>query len=349
VHEFKRPDEVVDEFYGSPAVANDHVYFMTRYGTYCLGGKDKPAASPAAAEATASVGATAGDGKPRLLIVPGDLTVRPGEPVAFTARLLDADGPGFKPVKAEWSVKGIKGTMSPEGAFRVAPEPQFAAGIVTAKAEGIEATARLRVAPAPPFTEDFESYEPGSVPPGWVGVGRKTEIAERDGSKVLRKLSKKEFPSPPFMRVYAFMGLPIPDGCTVQCDMLGTPRGERFRPDMGLVALRYELTIQGIGKNVRLESWGSIPRLRTELPFEFAPDKWYTMKLDVAVEETQAKVRGKVWPRGEAEPEAWTIEVTDPTPNREGAVALYAYSPGTTPKSDGPEVYFDNLKVTPHE
>jgi hypothetical protein len=104
-----------------------------------------------------------------------------------------------------------------------------------------------------------------------------------------------------------------------------------------------------MGKALRLETWGAEPRIRREVPFEFSPNTWYSMKLDVVVEEEQARVRGKVWPRGEAEPPDWMIEVVDQTPNREGAVGLYAYSPGTTPKSDGPEVYFDNLKVTPHE
>ncbi len=52
-----------------------------------------------------------------------------------------------------------------------------------------------------------------------------------------------------------------------------------------------------------------------------------------------ALVRGKVWPKGEAEPQAWTIEKTDTIPHLEGSPGIYA---------DGiSEVYFDNLTVYP--
>ena len=35
----------------------------------------------------------------------------------------------------------------------------------------------------------------------------------------------------------------------------------------------------------------------------------------------------------------------DPHPNREGSAGIYGYSVGTTSKSDGPEILFDNFKV----
>jgi hypothetical protein len=57
-------------------------------------------------------------------------------------------------------------------------------------------------------------------------------------------------------------------------------------------------------------------------------------------------LRGKVWPRDEAEPAAWTIEVTDPMPYVAGSPGIYAYSTGVTQDSPGTEVFFDNVKVT---
>jgi len=53
------------------------------------------------------------------------------------------------------------------------------------------------------------------------------------------------------------------------------------------------------------------------------------------------KVQGKVWPRGETEPQAWTVEKVDAIGHREGAPGLYA-----DPSS---EIYFDNLKVTANQ
>ena len=63
------------------------------------------------------------------------------------------------------------------------------------------------------------------------------------------------------------------------------------------------------------------------------------------LEGEKARLRAKVWPRGEAEPESWNIDVIDPNPNRDGSAGIYGYSVGTTSKSDGPEILFDNFKV----
>ncbi len=74
------------------------------------------------------------------------------------------------------------------------------------------------------------------------------------------------------------------------------------------------------------------------------------MKLTVTVKGDKAIARGKVWPRDEPEPEKWTIEVEDSTPNRQGAPALYGYSTGIQgPTSPGTEIWYTNVKVTPNK
>ena len=62
------------------------------------------------------------------------------------------------------------------------------------------------------------------------------------------------------------------------------------------------------------------------------------MKLKVDADDSQAKIFGKVWKTGEAEPEGWTIEATDPHPNMSGSPGLYVYA--TT------DCMFDNVVVT---
>ena len=57
--------------------------------------------------------------------------------------------------------------------------------------------------------------------------------------------------------------------------------------------------------------------------------------------ENQVTLRGKVWPRGEAEPAEWQIEASDATPNRVG-------SPGMFGNSQDAEFYIDNISVTPN-
>ena len=50
------------------------------------------------------------------------------------------------------------------------------------------------------------------------------------------------------------------------------------------------------------------------------------MKLRVDPTPARVTVRGKVWPKAEAEPAAWTIEYEDPSGILTGAPGLYADS-----------------------
>ena len=62
------------------------------------------------------------------------------------------------------------------------------------------------------------------------------------------------------------------------------------------------------------------------------------MKLRVDPAGNHALVRGKFWPRGEQEPEEWTIRMTDHAPHTHG-------SPGLFGKSEVGEIFVDNIKV----
>jgi hypothetical protein len=78
--------------------------------------------------------------------------------------------------------------------------------------------------------------------------------------------------------------------------------------------------------------------------FPWEADKWYHLKLEVRNESGGSGVvaRGNVWPRGEAEPAAWTVERRDRSPNLSGSVGIYA-------DAQPVEVFFDNLEVRKSE
>jgi hypothetical protein len=59
-------------------------------------------------------------------------------------------------------------------------------------------------------------------------------------------------------------------------------------------------------------------------------------------------VRGKVWLKDTAEPEAWTIELIDPCPNESGSPGIHATATAITSSSKGTEILFDNVKITPN-
>ena len=133
---------------------------------------------------------------------------------------------------------------------------------------------------------------------------------------------------------------------TIQVDLMGT-KNKRRLPDMGLIANRYTLDMQGRHQRLQIRSWASDLRMAKTSDFPWETDVWYTMKMQVEVVEgrsdiptsTPAKaiIRGKVWRTGEPEPEDWTLIAEDPRPNREGSPGIYGYS--------ATEIYYDNLKV----
>ncbi len=342
---FQRPDGAVEEIFGSPAIVNGRVYFMTRYAVFCLGKPGQTAKSGQPDPGPQETAVAEPGSKGSLQLVPAEVTLPPGGKVKFKALQFDSVGSLPTSVSVEWSVKGVPGKVGSDGTFTASGEQAYSAGLVSAKGDaGLSATARVRITPSLPIHEDFESIKTGTVPPGWVGVGAKTQVVEQDG-KVLKKLASKARPSPPFMRLRAYATPPIGGGYTVQADLLGKLARKRFKPDMGLINSRYRFIMMGMRKKLRIETWSPLPRLRHDVAFPWNPESWYRAKFAVKLEGDQARIRAKVWPKGEAEPDTWNIEVMDPHPNREGSAGIYGYSVGTTSKSDGPEILFDNFKV----
>ena len=79
--------------------------------------------------------------------------------------------------------------------------------------------------------------------------------------------------------------------------------------DIGIVAQRYELVLFGSHQRLELQPWQPETQRTARVPFTWTKDAWYTMKLEVQnLGGGKVRARGKVWPRGEAEPAAWTIE-----------------------------------------
>ena len=115
-------------------------------------------------------------------------------------------------------------------------------------------------------------------------------------------------------------------------------------PDMGLINQRYTLDMMGNEMQLQLRSWTSRRELRfaKSEPFKWKLKTWYVLKLRVDNQDGKALVRGKVWPRGEREPEKWTVEATDATPNTHG-------SPGLFGNSLNSEILIDNVKVYANE
>jgi len=135
---------------------------------------------------------------------------------------------------------------------------------------------------------------------------------------------------------------------TIQSDVMIHSHSGKF-PNAGLIGQRYALNLIGNQQQLRLGTGSPQPdRLSAKVPFEARPDVWYTMKLKVTTpgetaspqpDRLSAKVEGKIWPKDEPEPEAWSVMAEDLAPQLTGSPGLFGNV------TDG-ELFYDHLTVT---
>jgi hypothetical protein len=236
----------------------------------------------------------------------------------------------------------MKGDIKPDGTF-TASSDQAQAGLVKAMVGNLTGAARVRVVGVPPYSDDFESYPVDGGPLHWVNLTGKYVVRELEGKKVLMKQ-----PTPPiFKRARAFVGWHTLSNYTAEVDVRATSK-RRQQGDAGVVAQRYTLVLFGNDQRLELQSWQPETERTVKVPFEWKPNTWYRLKLEVqTLADGKVRVRGKAWMVGEAEPEKWMIEKIDAMGNLHGSPGIY----GDTGVDGSPtnEVYFDNFKVTPNK
>jgi outer membrane protein assembly factor BamB len=324
------------EIYGSPAIAYGRIFFATEGGLYCLGdGKTPVRRELRSVKAPGHLARGQGDAA-WLQVVPADVLVAPGETVRFRLRALDDALRPLTMVKGTWSLDGLAGEVSETGELTVDGQRPFQAGRLVVKVGKVEAAARVRVVAPLPWSEDFESMENGKSPSHWIGAAGKFVAAEKNGGKVLRKAPRERG----LNRSALYMGPSSLSNYTIQADVLATKEGRR-RADVGLIAGGYTLDLMGAHQKLEIRSWAAELRMAEEMPFEWEMDTWYRMKLMVVSGPEKAVVRGKVWPRDEPEPEAWTTTAEDPLPIQGGSPGLVSYTPV--------DAYYDNIQVMVNE
>lgn len=335
---FKNPDGSATQINGSPAIADGRIFLPTNNMLYAIGtsaGKGvalKPTLPPIE-KAPAGAKAT------HLQIVPAEVALKPGAGQTFVARTYDAHGRLIGETEAEWSAQGLRGEISGAGALKLSSENTAQGGVVTAKAAGLEAKSQVRVMPAVPYEDDFNSYDLKSFPAGFPATRGRFAVAELEGEKVLFKTSANLRSA----KTRIYFGDPEASGYTMQIDILGKEKARRL-PDAGLISHRYTLDIQGGKQRIGLITWNSeVNRFSKTVKFRFDPDIWYRMKLRVEPSEENGptKIMAKVWKRDEPEPDAWTLEAVDEVGNAHGSPGIYGYALS--------DIYYDNLKVTPND
>jgi outer membrane protein assembly factor BamB len=324
----------------APAVARGRVYVTSMHATYAIGPKMAPAgASPN--PVTSAKPASLPSGVPAaLLVTPTELILKPGEPIALAVRAFDANGAEVAPPgPATWALDGLKGTLT-EGKFTADAAAQPQAGLVKATVGTLVGAARIRVVPDLPWSFDFEDGR-DAPPPQWANATNKFAVRDLEGNKVLVKLAENDFAFA--KRCRPFFGSPELTNYTIEADVRALER-RRQMGDIGVVAQRYELVLFGNHQRLELQPWQPETKRTMSIPFKWEKDTWYTIKLEVqSLDASKVRARGKVWPKGQPEPQAWTIERTDPIGSHKGSPGIYADAPSR--KDGGSELYYDNIKV----
>jgi hypothetical protein len=323
-----RPEKII----GSVAVSNGRVFVVSEKGLYAIGKKsnnNSKTASPTAEGAAVSANPVT-----HVQVVPTELILKPGDKVNFRGRLFDSQGNFIREEPAAtWSLDQLKGTVT-NGQLTVAGDAINQAGWVKATVDGITGTANVRVFPPLPWNETFDSVAVNAAPASWVSMTMKFGVRDQNGNKVLAKLTEG---SSLLSRSRAYIGPSDLSNYTVESDVMATTR-RRQQGDAGVIAQRYVLTLYGNSQMLHLEPWQPETTRSKTMPYAWKPDAWYRLKLQVEnLPDGKARARGKVWPVGETEPAAWTIERIDPIPNRQGAPGIFGNGLA--------ELYFDNVKV----
>ena len=337
-----------DESHGSPICADGRIYLPTTGRLYCLADPSKTAAEEPMPERPEERPVDADLAPAYLQVIPADALVKPGEPVSFRTRLFNSIGQRLDDAsEVKFTIDGISGPIAPDD--KIDAEGNFVPGnghhavqVTATTADGLTGSARVRIVPPLPWKFDFEDIalgnnKLGDPPITWVGCRYRHVIREVDGNKVMVKVTT----IPKGTRSRCWFGQSELSDYTITADVKGAIKDGKM-PDIGLIAQRYALDLQGANQSLQIRSW--VPQLRMARTIDFAwePDTWYRMKFRAESTPTKAILRGKVWKRDEAEPADWLVEAEDLSPNLNG-------SPGLFGNAKDAEIMLDNIEVSPND
>ena len=338
---------------GTPAICEGRLYLHTTKQLYCwnfsyskIMGKEWPKVDQG----------TSGEAY-EIRTIPTDVLLQPSQNKKLRFEALDEKGHILSEIKKTNFSKFIPATAK----VKTEMDAQFKDDTISA-AKGAKTSAgawkggngelagifRGRVLDQLPFNENFETYnavinskiDPGekfAFPPlPWIGARFKWEVREIDGNKALRKTLDRVL----FQRAMTFIGHPELSNYVMQADVM-TDGNRRIKSDVGLVNQRYLIVLKGNANQLEVSS--NQERLKVSVPYKVKYKTWYTLKSWVDLQsDGTAIVKGKVWPKGEDEPNEWTIEVPHKKGHVKGAPGLFGFSP----QSQKP-VYVDNISIIP--
>ncbi len=317
---------------GSPIVSHGRIYLPTTAGLFCLGDEEvQPSmgpVEPAAAERPLGENPQLA----QLQLIPAEAIVEQGSTLPLQVVAFNSLGQRLDslPTDLTFEVTGDGGTVDSDGVFHTSGQNAHQAAVVTVRSGSISHQARLRVIPKLPWAFDFSS---GEVPVTWIGARYRHEARTIDGNPMMVKITT----IPKGTRSQTWMGPTDLSDYTVTADVKAAAGASKL-PDIGLINGRYTLDLMGESQQLQIRTWTAQLRMAKSVPLQWQADTWYTLKVQAKVENGEAIIHGKVWPRDQAEPSEWTLTATDEAPNHHG-------SPGLFGNATNAEIFIDNVTV----
>jgi outer membrane protein assembly factor BamB len=347
--------------YGSPIGYNGKLYVQTDKKLYCFGRKGN---NPGLArESEETPWPKAGVAK-QLQIVPYESLLKPGDQQTFRVRSLDANGfvvsENVDMKSAKWEsyvpptalVKAYaKAKFDANGMLIADADNVPSAGQFQATAGDLKGYIKVRIMSSLPLKQDFESFElsntttnsvepptPFAYPPlPWSGARFRFEVRQapgEGGTKALCKTIENKL----FQRGTVFIGHPDMKNYTIEADVL-TEGNRRKMSEVGVVNQRYIIVLKGNSQELEINS--NQERIKHAVPFKWTANTWYRIKARVdTAPDGSGVVRAKAWKTGDAEPEAWLIEVPHNIAHPTGCPGIFSFVPQDM------RTYHDNIVVT---
>jgi hypothetical protein len=309
-------------------------------------------------------------------IVPAEAQIAAGATLPLKVRLFDAQGRFVKESPADFSCTA--GAVTKDGVYTAPSGQHAAAIVMAKVGglEGKARIRSMPPLPwtfdfgeTPLVADPKTGVVKGEPPLPWIGMRYRHVVREVDGSKCLVKVTtipkgtrSQGWIGPIGLHDYVIRaefraresGVEKPGDPAVAAAQTTSSDADAFAkafgnpaslekarmPDMGLIAQRYTLDLMGAAQQLQVRSWPPLVAtyFSKTIPFSWEAGRWYVMKFEARTSGQAAVLRGKVWPRGEPEPTAWTIEATHAAGNLQG-------SPGFFGNSKDSEIYIDNVTV----
>lgn len=314
---------------GSPIVAYGKIFLSTTGGLFCLSESDVFDFSGATASASPTDAPESAEPAAMIRVTPAEAIVSPGVPMQLGIQAFDESGiPVATPSDIRYEVTGPASVS--DGVLTINADAGHVAVSVKVSAGDAVGTARYRVVPALPWSFDFADHQ---VPITWIGARYRHEARDVGGKPAIVKITT----IPKGTRSQTWFGPTDLHDYTITADVQAAA-GSAKLPDIGVIAQRYTMDLMGESQQLQIRTWTAQLRMAKTVPVDWQAGVWYRLKFQAENVGDQAVLRGKVWPREEAEPKQWMLTATDDSPNRTG-------SPGLFGNSTNAEIAIENVKV----